>query len=124
MELTIDKSEKPYNDTYFEGSSYYSYPPPEKKSSPIRSALIVLVFLMIFAYLFYVYMEWNTKMLSNPNQYNLYLTWPLDKGIISQSWINNHKEFIVNKLVSSARYDWAYNVLRFKIIYQWKKSTA
>ena len=115
MELTDSKNPE---------KSYYSYPSSEKKSSPIRSALIVLVFLMIFAYLFYVYMEWNTKILSNPSQYNLYLTWPLDKGIISQSLINNHREFIVNTLVSSAQYDWVYNIFRFNIRYQWEKYKA
>ena len=97
--------------------SYY----PHRKTSRLRSMVIVLVFLIIFAYLFYVYMEWNIRILSNPNQYNLYLTWPLEKGIISQSWIDNNKG-IINKLVLPARYNWAYNVLRFNIIYQWEKS--
>lgn len=110
----------PRYDPYYRETSY----PPEKDELGIKSALIVIVFLMIFAYLFYKYMEWNTKMLVNPGQYNLYLTWPLDNGIISQNWIDDHKEFIVNNLVSSSQYDWAYNVLRFKIIYQWEKSQA
>lgn len=96
---------------------------PKTQPSLIRFVIIVVLILAIFAYLFYTFMEWNLKMMANPNKFNLYLDSLINRGVISQLWINNHRESIV-KLVLPPSYGWSYQILRFNIIYQWEKRTS
>jgi len=84
-------------------------------------AIKVLLIIFMFACVFYQYMEWNSNMTVFPYGHELCMA-ELTGGKALQKWIDDNQECICNFMLPP-QYAWAYNVLKFNILFGWATIT-
>ncbi len=84
--------------------------------SIVSFSIITTIIIISFLYLFYLFMEWQTRMEANPGSNTMNLSGLIDKNIISQQWVDNNKSFI-NRLLVKPFVNYHYRYSKFWTTY-------
>lgn len=82
----------------------------------IRSVFITLLFLALYFYLFYQYMEWNQLMDAMPDSTILNLMPLINNYNLSEDWIKRNANTI-RLFILPSYFDFGYSVFKFWTMY-------